>query len=30
VQRFDLDHATDAYRAMREGELQGRAVIVPN
>lgn len=29
VQRFDLDHATDAYEAMRAGSLEGRAVVVP-
>jgi alcohol dehydrogenase, propanol-preferring len=29
VQRFDLDHAVDAYRALHEGRLTGRAVIVP-
>jgi propanol-preferring alcohol dehydrogenase len=30
VKRFTLDDATDAYRAMREGTLEGRAVIVPD
>ena len=29
VQRFDLDHALDAYRQMQDGTLEGRAVIVP-
>jgi propanol-preferring alcohol dehydrogenase len=29
VQRFDLDHAVDAYQAMTEGRLEGRAVVVP-
>jgi alcohol dehydrogenase, propanol-preferring len=29
VQRFALDHAMDAYEAMRAGTLQGRAVVVP-
>ncbi len=30
VQRFDLAHAPDAYRAMAAGELHGRAVVVPS
>ena len=30
VTRFTLDNATDAYQAMREGTLEGRAVIVPD
>ena len=30
VQRFPLMGAMDAYRAMREGTLDGRAVIVPS
>jgi propanol-preferring alcohol dehydrogenase len=30
VQRFDFDHALDAYAALREGRLDGRAVIVPS
>ena len=30
VQRFTLDQATSAYRLMREGKLEGRAVITPN
>ena len=30
VTRFPLDRATDAYEAMRDGSLDGRAVIVPN
>jgi propanol-preferring alcohol dehydrogenase len=29
VQRFDLDDAPAAYQAMRDGALDGRAVIVP-
>jgi propanol-preferring alcohol dehydrogenase len=29
VQRFSLDDALDAYAAMRAGQLEGRAVIVP-
>jgi propanol-preferring alcohol dehydrogenase len=29
VQRFSLDDAADAYRQMREGTLEGRAVVVP-
>ena len=29
VQRFDLDHALDAYGQMQDGTLEGRAVIVP-
>ena len=29
VQRFELDDAATAYQAMREGALEGRAVIVP-
>jgi alcohol dehydrogenase, propanol-preferring len=28
VQRYSLDHALDAYRAMQDGKLEGRAVIV--
>ena len=28
VQRFTLDHAIDAYHAMQDGTLEGRAVIV--
>jgi propanol-preferring alcohol dehydrogenase len=30
VRRFSLDDATAAYQAMRDGTLDGRAVIVPN
>jgi alcohol dehydrogenase, propanol-preferring len=30
VTRFTLDNATDAYQAMHEGTLDGRAVIVPD
>jgi propanol-preferring alcohol dehydrogenase len=30
VQRFALDRAPDAYAAMREGTLEGRAVVCPN
>lgn len=30
VERFDLEHAADAYARMREGSLEGRAVICPN
>jgi propanol-preferring alcohol dehydrogenase len=30
VQRFSLENALDAYAAMREGKLSGRAVIVPS
>jgi alcohol dehydrogenase, propanol-preferring len=30
VQRFDLAGAMDAYRAMQDGSLDGRAVIVPS
>jgi propanol-preferring alcohol dehydrogenase len=29
VTTFSLDNALDAYRAMREGTLEGRAVIIP-
>jgi propanol-preferring alcohol dehydrogenase len=29
VQRYSLDDALDAYAAMRTGQLEGRAVIVP-
>ncbi len=29
VTTFDLEHAVDAYTAMRDGTLEGRAVIVP-
>ena len=30
VERFDLDHAADAYARIREGSLDGRAVICPH
>jgi len=30
VERFELDHAGDAYERMREGSLEGRAVICPH
>ena len=30
VQTFTLDDAADAYRALREGGIDGRAVVVPN
>jgi propanol-preferring alcohol dehydrogenase len=30
VTRYPLDRATEAYAAMRDGTLEGRAVIVPN
>jgi propanol-preferring alcohol dehydrogenase len=30
VQRFSLDEADEAYAAMRDGRLEGRAVICPN
>lgn len=30
VTRFDLEHAVDAYAAMRAGEVDGRAVVVPS
>ena len=30
VQHFPLDRVDEAYAAMRAGELEGRAVIVPN
>jgi alcohol dehydrogenase, propanol-preferring len=30
VERFPLDRVTDAYERMREGTLDGRAVIVPS
>jgi propanol-preferring alcohol dehydrogenase len=30
VQRFSLENALDAYTAMQEGKLEGRAVIVPS
>jgi propanol-preferring alcohol dehydrogenase len=30
VQKFDLEDAPAAYQAMRDGTLEGRAVIVPN
>ncbi len=30
VERFPLEQAADAYTAMREGRLKGRAVICPN
>jgi propanol-preferring alcohol dehydrogenase len=29
IQRFDLEDAQSAYQAMRDGTLEGRAVIVP-
>jgi propanol-preferring alcohol dehydrogenase len=30
ARRFSLGDAMDAYRALRDGTLQGRAVIVPS
>jgi propanol-preferring alcohol dehydrogenase len=30
VTRYPLDRAADAFTAMREGTLDGRAVICPN
>ena len=30
VERFGLEQAADAYSRMREGSLDGRAVICPN
>jgi propanol-preferring alcohol dehydrogenase len=30
IQRFTLDEAPDAYAALREGRLEGRAVVCPN
>jgi propanol-preferring alcohol dehydrogenase len=30
VERFPLEHALDAYARLREGDIDGRAVIVPN
>lgn len=30
VRTFDLDDAADAYRLLREGAIDGRAVVVPN
>jgi propanol-preferring alcohol dehydrogenase len=27
---FDLDRATNAYEALKAGEIEGRAVVVPN
>jgi propanol-preferring alcohol dehydrogenase len=30
VTTYDLDHAVDAYQALRSGEIDGRAVVVPN
>jgi propanol-preferring alcohol dehydrogenase len=30
ITRFSLDEATDAYQALKAGEIEGRAVIVPN
>ena len=30
VERFELDHAADAYERMRAGTLEGRAVICPH
>ncbi len=29
VTRFDLDHASEAYRLLAAGEISGRAVVVP-
>jgi propanol-preferring alcohol dehydrogenase len=29
VERFTLDHVEDAYEALREGRLEGRAVVCP-
>lgn len=30
VHRFDLEHATDAYRDLEQGRVEGRAVVVPS
>jgi propanol-preferring alcohol dehydrogenase len=30
VERFSLDHALDAYERLRAGDIDGRAVIMPN
>jgi propanol-preferring alcohol dehydrogenase len=30
VERVPLEHALDAYARLREGDIDGRAVIVPN
>ena len=30
IERFGLDRVEDAYTRMREGSLDGRAVICPN
>lgn len=30
IQRYSLDHALDAYEAMKNGEIEGRVVIVPS
>jgi alcohol dehydrogenase, propanol-preferring len=30
VERFPLERASEAYQLLRDGEIQGRAVIVPN
>jgi propanol-preferring alcohol dehydrogenase len=30
VEHFPLDRAADAYRLLREGKIEGRAVITPN
>lgn len=29
VERFTLDHALEAYRRLRRGEIDGRAVVIP-
>jgi len=29
VERFDFDHAVEAYRKLHEGTIRGRAVVVP-
>ncbi|HEY2334140.1 MAG TPA: hypothetical protein VGH58_03920 [Solirubrobacterales bacterium] len=30
VERFSLDRVSDAYEAMRDGKLEGRAAICPH
>ncbi len=30
VEHFPLEHASEAYRLLHDGTIQGRAVIVPN
>jgi propanol-preferring alcohol dehydrogenase len=30
ITRFPLDQASDAYQALKAGEVEGRAVVIPS